>query len=143
MKKALILSSLALLLLAFLPGCAGTRTATLRVSSSYVNTSVFIPEAEREPEPGPVWDTVTVSRGTKLMNGLFRVKKLTADTVTLLVDGSYAGASYLDGQFVQRFEAGEPLTLRRGETLRLTETGLLDEDHTVTVVWDGDRKETT
>lgn len=138
MKHTILLGSIAILLLTLLSGCAGKQTATLRVSSRYVNTSIYIPEEEREPEPEPTWETVTVARGDKLENGILTVKKLTADTVTLKADRQYVGTSYLDGTFVQRFEEGELLTLHRGETLRLTETGLLDEDHTITVVWDAD-----
>lgn len=138
MKKTLIFGSIALLFLSLLPGCAGKQTAVLRLTSKFENTMIYTPEEEREPEPEPVWETVTVSRGSKLMNGILTVKKVTEDTVTLQASDYFAATSYRDGSYVQQFEPGEAFILQRGGHLRIVDIALLDASHTITVVWDAD-----
>lgn len=125
-KRALAASLLALLV--FSAGCAGTKkTATISIINDFFSSMEYVPDEELERMPEPVPAAYTVKAGDSV-EGLKIVSVSNAE-VQLETPGEY-----FDGQ-----NYAAVFTVRRGETIRITEVGLMDASHTYTVSYPEDR----
>lgn len=116
----LMLSLLALPVL--FSGCSGAqKEAQISVLNSFSSTMMYMPNKKSEPEPEP--EIYTVKAGDEV-EGL-TIKAVTEKEITVETYFEYmCGDDY-----------GTTFTVSRGETIRLTEVGLMDADHTYTICY--------
>lgn len=122
-------------LMMVLSGCGAGQTATLRVTSSFESTMMFIPDEEKAEQPEPVYETIEVRAGDDAYNSQFHVDKLSRDSMTITTYFDYYARSYRGDEFVKDYGMANSFTFHRGETLSMTMAGLLDADSRMVIIW--------
>lgn len=124
MKKTISLISVFLSFALLLSGCGSSqKTAKLAILNRFTSTMMYVPDEERDQEPEPEPEVYTVKRGDEV-EGL----EITSVTDSKVEFKTYF--EYYDGR-----NYSKKFSVSRGETIWLTEVGLMDADHSYTVTY--------
>lgn len=110
---------------AVLAGCSASRkTAQLSILNEFIGTMMYVPDEEgSDPELEPEPTVYTVRKGDEV-EGL---------KILSVTDREVRVQTYFEYDDGKRF--GREFTVKIGETIRLTEVGLMDASHTYTVTY--------